>query len=75
MDEVSSSVDITTDMLIQRVVREEFAGATIIAIAHRLDTVLDFDKVAVLSEGTLVEFDSPQALSDQPSAFRELYNS
>jgi ATP-binding cassette subfamily C (CFTR/MRP) protein 1 len=75
LDEVSSSVDISIDMLMQRVVREEFAGATIIAIAHRLDTILDFDKVAVLSEGTLVEFDSPQALLDQPSAFRELYNS
>jgi ABC-type multidrug transport system fused ATPase/permease subunit len=75
LDEVCSSVDITTDMLMQRVVREEFAGATNIAIAHRLDTILDFDKVAVLSEGTLIEFDSPQALLDQPSAFRELYKS
>jgi len=48
LDEVSSSVDITTDKLMQRVIREEFAGATIIAIAHRLDTILDFDKIAVL---------------------------
>ncbi|KAG9231678.1 putative multidrug resistance-associated protein [Amylocarpus encephaloides] len=75
LDEVSSSVDITTDILMQRVIREEFAGSTIIAIAHRLDTILDFDKVAVLSEGQLVEFDSPQVLLEQPSAFRELYNS
>jgi ATP-binding cassette subfamily C (CFTR/MRP) protein 1 len=75
LDEVSISVDITTDMLMQRVIREEFSGATIIAIAHRLDTILDFDKVAGLSEGKLVGFDSPQGLLDQPNAFRELYNS
>jgi ATP-binding cassette subfamily C (CFTR/MRP) protein 1 len=75
LDEVSSSVDITTDMPMQRLILEEFAGATIVAIAHRLETILDFDKVAVLSEGKLVGFDSPQALLDQPSAFRELYNS
>ncbi|EHK96575.1 putative Multidrug resistance-associated protein 1 [Glarea lozoyensis 74030] len=64
LDEVSSSVDITTDILMQRVIREEFAGSTIIAIAHRLDTIFDFDKVAVLSEGQLVEFDSPQYAYD-----------
>jgi ABC-type multidrug transport system fused ATPase/permease subunit len=75
VDEVSSSVDVTTDKLMQRVIREEFEGATIVAIAHRLDTILDFDKVAVLSAGRLVEFDSPKALLGRESAFRDLYHS
>lgn len=75
LDEVSSSVDVTTDRLVQRVVREEFAGATVISVAHRLETMLGFDRIALLSDGKLVEFDSPQALLGRPSAFRELYNS
>jgi ABC-type sugar transport system ATPase subunit len=51
LDEVSSSIDVATDKFIQRVVREEFAGATIISVAHRLDTILDFDRIALLSNG------------------------
>jgi ATP-binding cassette subfamily C (CFTR/MRP) protein 1 len=75
LDEISSSVDVRTDKLIQQVIREEFADTTIIAIAHRLDTILDFDRVALMSDGQLVEFDSPQVLLRKPSAFRELYSS
>lgn len=72
---MSSSIDVTTDKLVQRVIREEFKDATIISVAHRLDTILDFDRIAILSDGELVEFDSPQALLARPSAFKELYNS
>jgi ATP-binding cassette subfamily C (CFTR/MRP) protein 1 len=75
LDEMSSSIDVATDELVQRVVREEFAGDTIISIAHRLDTILDFDRIALLSDGKLVEFESPQVLLSRPSAFRDLYNS
>lgn len=59
----------------QRVIREKFSNHTVIAVAHKLDTVLDFDKVAVLDKGVLVEFDSPYALLSRPSAFNKLYNS
>lgn len=75
LDEVSSSIDIVTDRLVQRLVRQEFTEATIISVAHRLNTIVDFDKIAVLQNGRLVEFGSPQALLTTPSAFRELYNS
>lgn len=75
LDEVSSSIDITTDKLVQRVFQEEFKDATIISVAHRLDTILDFDRIALLSNGKLVEFESPEALLQRPSAFKELYNS
>jgi ABC-type multidrug transport system fused ATPase/permease subunit len=74
MDEVSSSIDISTDKVIQEVIRKEFEGATIISIAHRLDSIIDFDRIAVLSDGRLVEFDTPQALLSEASAFRNLYN-
>lgn len=59
----------------QRVIRKKFPGHTIIAVAHRLDTIMDFDKVAVLEAGRLVEFDSPYNLLEVPgSAFSRLYN-
>ncbi|OQD99550.1 hypothetical protein PENSOL_c006G04539 [Penicillium solitum] len=74
MDEVSSSIDLATDKVIQEVIRQEFEGATIISIAHRLDSILNFDRIAVLSDGQLVEFDNPQVLLNRPTAFRDLYN-
>ena len=60
----------------QRVIRERFASHTIIAVAHKLDTILDFDKIALLDEGVLVEFDRPhELLSNTSSAFHKLYYS
>ncbi|PVH72950.1 putative ATP-binding cassette transporter [Cadophora sp. DSE1049] len=75
LDEATSNVDTKSDELMQEVIRKEFKDCTIIAVAHRLDTILDFDRIALLSEGELKEFDSPQALLSRPSAFRDLYNS
>lgn len=75
LDEVTSSVDHETDALMQKIIRAEFGDCTIIAVAHRLDTILDFDKIALLSKGELLEFDSPQALLGRDSLFRELYHS
>lgn len=60
----------------QRVIRERFASHTIIAVAHKLDTILDFDKIALLDQGVLVEFNSPhELLADSSSAFHNLYYS
>ena len=67
-------MDDSTDAEIQRIIRDDFRGRTIIAIAHRLDTIMDFDAIAVLDKGSLVEFDSPAALLAGPTAFRELYH-
>lgn len=70
------SLDDVTDALIQRIIRQKFSRHTIIAVAHKLDTITDFDKVAVLDKGTLVELDSPYKLLAQPSsAFSQLYRS
>lgn len=75
MDEVSSSIDIATDKVIQEVIRQEFEGITVISIAHRLDSIIGFDRIAVLGDGQLLEFDTPQTLLNEQSAFWGLYNS
>ena len=62
LDEATASVDLKTDSLIQDTIRKEFVGSTIITIAHRLNTILDYDRVMVLDHGRLIEFDSPQNL-------------
>ncbi|MCJ1385668.1 hypothetical protein MMC17_008791 [Xylographa soralifera] len=73
LDEATSSVDHKTDEMMQRVIREEFQDRTVIVIAHRLDTILDFDRIALLRNGELVECDSPANLLGRASEFRELY--
>lgn len=74
MDEATSSVDAETDELMQRVLREELQGRTVITIAHKLHTVLDYDRVVLLDRGRIVETGNPQALLETPdSPFRALY--
>ncbi|KAH7020331.1 putative ABC transporter C family member 5 [Ilyonectria destructans] len=76
IDEATSSIDSDTDMLIQRVFRDRFQGRTVIAVAHKLDTVLDFDRVIVLDKGRIVEVGNPQELLTMlKSAFYALYHS
>uniref|UniRef100_A0A7S1IAP7 ATP-dependent transporter ycf16 n=1 Tax=Eutreptiella gymnastica TaxID=73025 RepID=A0A7S1IAP7_9EUGL len=76
IDEATANIDTVTDDLIQRTIRTQFAQSTVITIAHRLDTIIDSDRVLVLDHGKAVQFDSPRALlsvpQDQPSAFRDL---
>jgi ATP-binding cassette, subfamily C (CFTR/MRP), member 1 len=73
LDEPTSSKDADTDKLIQQLLRARFNNHTIIMIIHRLKSVVDFDKIAVLDGGKLAEFDSPDALLARPSIFRSLY--
>jgi len=74
LDEATSSVDRKTDELMQRIIREEFKDHTVIAVAHRLETILDFDRIAVLDRGMLRECDTPKNLLASKTAFRELYD-
>jgi len=53
-----------TDELIQKTIREEFSGCTILTIAHRLGTIMDYDKVLVLQNGQKVEYDAPDKLKE-----------
>jgi len=68
MDEATASLDFKTDALIKTTVRECFASKTLITIAHRLDTILDSDRVMVFEQGKIAEFDSPVTLMANPSS-------
>lgn len=62
MDEATANVDPTTDAIIQKTIRSEFKHCTVITIAHRLETVLDCDRIMVLEAGRIVDFDTPEQL-------------
>ncbi|ETN41096.1 uncharacterized protein HMPREF1541_03031 [Cyphellophora europaea CBS 101466] len=74
LDEATASLDFDTDEIVQKVIRTAFKHHTIIAIAHRLKTIVDYDHVAVISDGRLVEYGPPsRLLEDQSSRFAQLY--
>ncbi|XP_026676748.1 multidrug resistance-associated protein 1-like [Diaphorina citri] len=62
LDEATAAIDLETDDLIQSTIRSEFAHCTVLTIAHRLNTIIDSDRVLVLDKGLVVEFDSPSVL-------------
>ncbi|TKR66776.1 hypothetical protein L596_023017 [Steinernema carpocapsae] len=62
LDEATAAVDVNTDSLIQQTIRKEFAQSTVLTIAHRLNTIMDYDRIMVLEQGKVVEMDSPQNL-------------
>ncbi|KAJ6548467.1 ABC protein [Mycena capillaripes] len=71
LDEATASVDLMTDNLIQRTIQSQFREKTLFCIAHRLRTILSYDRILVLDAGKIVEFDTPLSLfSQQDSIFR-----
>ncbi|KAJ3253385.1 hypothetical protein HK103_000705 [Boothiomyces macroporosus] len=68
LDEASSSIDGEADKLLQTVLRNTLKDTTIISIAHRLNTIADFDRVLVLDQGEMTEFDCPHVLLQDPSS-------
>ena len=74
LDEATAAVDIQTDAMLQRTLRSPlFAGRTIVTVAHRLNTILDSDRVVVLDKGEVIEFDTPKNLyAKEDGAFQKL---
>jgi ATP-binding cassette subfamily C (CFTR/MRP) protein 1 len=76
IDEATASVDLQTDKLMQQIISEHFKDCTIIAVAHRLQTIRNFDRVAVFGNGRIVEYGEPDALlADEGSKFKALWDS
>eukprot|EP00118_Oscarella_pearsei_P023582 m.283819 g.283819 ORF g.283819 m.283819 type:complete len:1577 (+) comp40673_c0_seq30:70-4800(+) len=68
IDEATASVDKQTDDWLQQAIREEFCHGTVLTIAHRIETVLDCDRVLVMDQGRVAEFAKPGQLLDDPAS-------
>lgn len=70
LDEATASIDYSSDAKIQETIRKEFQGSTILTIAHRLRSVIDYDKILVMDAGEVKEYDHPYSLLlNKQSAF------
>ena len=73
LDEATSSMDYETDAAVQQILLTQFSHCTIFTVAHRIATVRDYDRILVLSNGEMIELDSPDNLMQNPnSTFRAL---
>jgi ATP-binding cassette subfamily C (CFTR/MRP) protein 4 len=73
LDEATANVDTKTDAIIQKALREQLVDCTVLTIAHRLNTIMDYDRVLVIGGGEVKEFDRPSQLLLKPnSLFRQM---
>ncbi|NXE47010.1 MRP6 protein, partial [Casuarius casuarius] len=72
LDEATSAVDLETDLQIQATLRTQFKESTVLTIAHRVNTIMDCDRILVLENGWVAEFDTPEKLIAQKGAFYRL---
>jgi ATP-binding cassette, subfamily C (CFTR/MRP), member 1 len=71
-DEATSSVDFETDERIQKTMREGFKGKTLLCIAHRLKTIINYDRICVMDKGQIAELDTPLNLFERGGVFRSM---
>ena len=73
LDEATAAVDLETDDLIQATIRKQFNDCTVLTIAHRLNTIIDYDRIMVLDKGVIAEFKTPnELLEDSNSIFHSM---
>ncbi|NWX34149.1 MRP1 protein, partial [Notiomystis cincta] len=72
LDEATAAVDVETDAQLQAMLRAQFRDCTVLTIAHRVNTVLDCDRILVLEDGRIAEFDTPEHLIAQRGLFYRL---
>lgn len=72
LDEATSNVDMETDNFIQTIIKEKFKDTTVITIAHRLNTIADYDKIIVMQKGRIIEMGTPYELILRQGTFFEM---
>ncbi|KAJ2741275.1 ATP-binding cassette glutathione S-conjugate transporter ycf1, partial [Coemansia sp. BCRC 34301] len=74
LDEATANVDLDTDKSVQELIRKEFGDCTVLTIAHRLDTIMNSDRIVVMDKGTIAEVGTPQELLAKDGMFAQLVN-
>ncbi|OMO92329.1 hypothetical protein COLO4_17673 [Corchorus olitorius] len=76
LDEATAAVDVRTDAFIQKTIREEFKSCTMLIIAHRLNTIIDCDRILLLDAGQVLEHNTPEELlANEESTFSKMVQS
>ena len=73
MDEATANIDYKTESFLQNSINQQLKDCTVITIAHRIKTIINYDKILVLNNGEIVEYDSPEALLEKKGLFYQLY--
>ena len=68
LDEATAAIDTQIDAIIQETLRDAFQDCTILTVAHRLNTIMHCDRIMVLNDGKIVEFDQPNLLLSNPNS-------
>ncbi|KAJ2048131.1 Transporter of the ATP-binding cassette (ABC) [Coemansia sp. S16] len=72
LDEATANVDLETDKSVQELIRKEFSDCTVLTIAHRLETIMNSDRIIVMDRGTIAEIGTPQELLAKDGMFAQL---